>query len=56
MIPAEAEGLCAMTAGFGLQPLWCTNYNCADDWMGNYICYCNKKPYSLAVTPIKNSH
>lgn len=56
MILAEAEGLCAMTAGFGLQPLWCTNHNCADDWMGNYICYCIKKPYSLAVTPIKNSH
>lgn len=38
MITDEAEGLCAVTAGFGLQPLWCTNHKCADDWMGNYIC------------------
>lgn len=38
MISAEVGLLCAMTAGFGLQPFWCTSHNCADDWMGNYIC------------------
>lgn len=37
MIPAEAEGLCATTAGFGLQPLWYTNHNCADDLDGKLL-------------------